>query len=51
MVIDTKNKFLYYVEEGGKAIRMGVGVGREGFGNLRSDHSLRWSRRTGMLHG
>jgi lipoprotein-anchoring transpeptidase ErfK/SrfK len=32
VVIDTKNKFLYYVEEGGRAIRMGVGVGREGFG-------------------
>ena len=32
VIIDTKNKFLYYVEEGGMAIRMGVGVGREGFG-------------------
>ena len=32
VIIDTKNKFLYYVEEGGKALRMGVGVGREGFG-------------------
>jgi len=32
IVIDTKNKFLYYVESGGKALRMGVGVGREGFG-------------------
>jgi hypothetical protein len=32
VIIDTKNKFLYYVEEGGRAIRMGVGVGREGFG-------------------
>ncbi len=32
VVIDTKDKFLYYVLDGGKAIRMGVGVGREGFG-------------------
>ena len=32
VIIDTKNKFLYYVEEGGKALRIGVGVGREGFG-------------------
>lgn len=32
VIIDTKQKFLYYVEEGGKALRMGVGVGREGFG-------------------
>ena len=32
IIIDTKNKFLYYVQGGGKALRMGVGVGREGFG-------------------
>ena len=32
VIIDTKDKFLYYVQDGGKAIRMGVGVGREGFG-------------------
>ncbi len=32
IVIDTEQKFLYYVLEGGQAIRMGVGVGREGFG-------------------
>jgi len=32
VIIDTKQKFLYYVETGGKALRMGVGVGREGFG-------------------
>jgi lipoprotein-anchoring transpeptidase ErfK/SrfK len=32
VVIDTKDKFLFYIMEGGKALRMGVGVGREGFG-------------------
>ena len=32
IIIDTKSKFLYYVQGGGRAIRMGVGVGREGFG-------------------
>ena len=32
VIIDTKDKFLYYVQEGGQALRMGVGVGREGFG-------------------
>jgi lipoprotein-anchoring transpeptidase ErfK/SrfK len=32
VIIDTKDKFLYYVQEGGMALRMGVGVGREGFG-------------------
>src|ERR1051326_158864 len=31
IVIDTPNKFLYLVEEGGKALRYGVGVGRPGF--------------------
>jgi lipoprotein-anchoring transpeptidase ErfK/SrfK len=32
VIVDTKDKFLYYVQDGGKALRMGVGVGREGFG-------------------
>jgi lipoprotein-anchoring transpeptidase ErfK/SrfK len=32
IVINTREKFLYLVEEGGKARRYGVGVGREGFG-------------------
>jgi lipoprotein-anchoring transpeptidase ErfK/SrfK len=31
LVIDTNNRFLYYVQGGGKAIRYGVGVGRPGF--------------------
>ena len=32
IVIDPQNHFLYLVQEGGQAIRYGVGVGREGFG-------------------
>nr|WP_224406424.1 L,D-transpeptidase [Afifella sp. IM 167] len=32
IVIDSQNKFLYFVQPGGQAIRYGVGVGREGFG-------------------
>jgi len=32
VIVDTQTKFLYYVLEDGQAIRMGVGVGREGFG-------------------
>jgi lipoprotein-anchoring transpeptidase ErfK/SrfK len=32
VVIDTQNKFLYYVLQDDMAIRYGVGVGREGFG-------------------
>jgi lipoprotein-anchoring transpeptidase ErfK/SrfK len=32
VIIDTQNKFLYYVLKDGLAIRYGVGVGKEGFG-------------------
>jgi lipoprotein-anchoring transpeptidase ErfK/SrfK len=31
IVIDTAHKFLYLVQPGGKALRYGVGVGRQGF--------------------
>ncbi len=31
IVIDTPNAYLYYVLPGGRAIRYGIGVGREGF--------------------
>ncbi len=31
IVIDTPNTYLYYVVGGGRAIRYGIGVGREGF--------------------
>jgi lipoprotein-anchoring transpeptidase ErfK/SrfK len=31
VVIDTRARFLYYVQDNGKAIRYGVGVGRPGF--------------------
>jgi lipoprotein-anchoring transpeptidase ErfK/SrfK len=31
VVVDTPNRFLYLVEEGGTAMRYGVGIGREGF--------------------
>lgn len=32
IVVDTKNKFLYFVEGGGKAIRYGVATGQEAYG-------------------
>ncbi|HSI39273.1 MAG TPA: L,D-transpeptidase [Xanthobacteraceae bacterium] len=32
IVIDPKAHFLYYVQPGGRAMRYGVGVGKEGFG-------------------
>ena len=31
IIIDTPDRFLYFVEPGGRAIRYGVGVGRPGF--------------------
>ncbi|MDX0855208.1 L,D-transpeptidase family protein [Sinorhizobium medicae] len=31
VVVDTPNRFLYLVEEGGTAMRYGVGIGRDGF--------------------
>ena len=31
IVVDTTNKFLYYVKSDGRAIRYGIGVGRPGF--------------------
>lgn len=31
IIVDTKAKYLYLVQPGGKAIRYGIGVGREGF--------------------
>ena len=32
IVIDAQNRFLYLVQGGGRALRYGVGVGRQGFG-------------------
>jgi lipoprotein-anchoring transpeptidase ErfK/SrfK len=31
IIIDTPNKFLYLIEDGGRAVRYGIGVGRPGF--------------------
>ncbi|MCO6187940.1 L,D-transpeptidase [Rhizobium sp. L1K21] len=31
IVVDTPNRFLYYVLPGGKAVRYGIGVGKAGF--------------------
>ena len=31
VVVDTKARFLYFIEPGGKAIRYGVGLGRDGY--------------------
>jgi len=45
IIIDTRNKFLYYVLGDGEAIRYGVGVGREGFtwkGTVRLGRKAEW---------
>ncbi|MBL0374207.1 L,D-transpeptidase [Rhizobium sp. KVB221] len=31
IIVDTKDRFLYYVLGGGKAVRYGIGVGKQGF--------------------
>ncbi len=45
VIIDTPNTYLYYVLGGGKAIRYGIGVGREGFtwsGVRTIDRKMEW---------
>jgi lipoprotein-anchoring transpeptidase ErfK/SrfK len=45
IVVDTPNRFLYFVEEGGMATRYGVGVGREGLalkGRARVGRKAEW---------
>ncbi|MEM7303849.1 MAG: L,D-transpeptidase [Pseudomonadota bacterium] len=32
IVVDPQNKFLYFIMDGNKAMRYGIGVGRQGFG-------------------
>jgi lipoprotein-anchoring transpeptidase ErfK/SrfK len=32
IVVDPRNRFLYFVQGGGRAMRYGIGVGRQGFG-------------------
>lgn len=49
LVVDPKNRFLYLVQENGKALRYGVGVGREGLefsGTAEVAHKRAWPRWT-----
>lgn len=49
LVVDTKNRFVYLVQEGGKAMRYGVGVGREGLeftGSANIGFKREWPRWT-----
>jgi lipoprotein-anchoring transpeptidase ErfK/SrfK len=45
VIVDTKAKFLYLVQEDGKAMRYGIGVGRDGFtwsGTHRITRKAEW---------
>jgi lipoprotein-anchoring transpeptidase ErfK/SrfK len=45
LVVDTKNTYLYLVLDNGKAMRYGIGVGREGFtwaGTERASRTAEW---------
>jgi lipoprotein-anchoring transpeptidase ErfK/SrfK len=44
IVIDTSGPFLYLVEPGGKALRYGIAIGREGFGWTGTGHIGRTAR-------
>src|SRR4051812_40711313 len=49
IIIDTSKRFLYYVLGGGKALRYGIGVGRDGFtwsGTERISRKAEWPRWT-----
>jgi lipoprotein-anchoring transpeptidase ErfK/SrfK len=49
IVVDPKNRFLYLVQEGGKALRYGVGVGKAGLeftGTANVTYKRQWPRWT-----
>lgn len=49
VIVDTKNFYLYLIQEGGKAIRYGVGLGRAGFewaGRARIGWKQEWPKWT-----
>lgn len=49
LIVDPANRFLYLVQEGGKALRYGVGVGREGLeftGSASVERKAQWPRWT-----
>ena len=45
LIVDTPNRFLYLTMEGGRALRYGVGIGRDGFawgGRARIAYKRQW---------
>lgn len=43
VVVDTGNRFLYFIEPDGRAIRYGVGIGRQGF-SWTGQAIIQWKR-------
>ena len=49
VIVDTPNKYLYHVRSNGRAMRYGIGVGRDGFswaGRAIIAYKRQWPRRT-----
>ncbi|MBN9079769.1 MAG: L,D-transpeptidase [Rhizobiales bacterium] len=49
LIVDTPRKYLYHVKPGGRAVRYGIGVGREGFawaGRAKVAYKRKWPRWT-----
>jgi lipoprotein-anchoring transpeptidase ErfK/SrfK len=49
VVVDTRAKYLYFVQGGGRAVRYGIGVGRQGFswsGNAVIRRKAKWPKWT-----
>ena len=45
IIVDTNERFLYVVQPGGRALRYGIGVGRDGFqwqGLLKITRKMEW---------
>lgn len=49
VIVDTPNKYLYHIKSGGRAMRYGIGVGRDGFawsGRAVIAYKRKWPRWT-----
>lgn len=44
VVVDTRSRFLYLVEQGGSAMRYGVGIGRQGF-EWQGEGVIQWRQK------
>ena len=49
IIVNTPNRFLYYVLPGGKAVRYGIGVGKQGFA-WKGEAYVAWKQEWPMWH-